>query len=95
MFVQLSGTLGLVLASSFVAYYDKIQHKGMYYLTILIAISALHVLKCMRESHAQPWRFAGKWIAIVFFILAYSRMAYIDIYLIDHARRESIAGFGL
>ncbi|MCY4021576.1 MAG: hypothetical protein OXG39_19410 [Chloroflexi bacterium] len=93
VFVQLSGSLGLILASSFVAYYDKIQHKGLYCLTILVAISALHSLQIMRKSRVKPWRFVGGLTAIVFFVLTYSRIAYIEVFMIERARHDSIAGF--
>ena len=93
LFVQLAGSIGLLLASSFVAHYDKIQHKGIYYLTILIAISALHVLQSMRNGASRLWRIAGKWILVAFLVLTFARIAYIEYYLIDRARRESFAGF--
>ena len=93
VFVQLSGTLGLILASSFVAYYDRIQHKGLYCLTILVAISALHCLHIMRRSRVKSWRIVGSLTAIVFFILTYSRIAYIEGFMIERNRRDSIAGF--
>jgi len=93
VFVQLSGSLGLILASSFVAYYDKIQHKGLYCLTLLVAMSALHSLQIMRKSHVKPWRFVGGLTAIVFFVLTYSRIAYIEVFMIERARHDSIAGF--
>lgn len=93
VYVQLSGALGLLLASSFVAYYDRIQHKGLYGLTILIAIAALHSLRIMRNSMEKPWRFVSGLTMIVFFVLTYSRIIYVEFFIIERAYQDSIAGF--
>lgn len=93
IFVQLSASLGLLLASGFVLHYDQNQYKGLYYLSILVAISALLTLQRWHDRSNPLIRLAAKAIATVFFVLAFSRMAYIDLFLVHRAHSESIASF--
>ncbi len=93
IFVQLSASLGLLLALSFVLFYDQNQYKGIYSLSILVAISALLALQRFHNSANRFSTVAVKFIVVVFFVLAFSRMAFIGDFLLERTRRESIAAF--
>ena len=93
-YVLSSGFLGLLLALGFTIHYDNNQYKGIYFLSILVSISALFVLKRLREGKKRHWRLLGYWIAFILFLLMSSRLLFVEHYLINRPSLDKYGGFG-
>ena len=93
LFIQISGVLGLLLGSALTVT-DVNQYKGFYFLSIVLSISALFALRCLRECKKRNWRLLGNWIAFILFLLLSSRMLYVEHYLINRPSLDKYGGFG-
>lgn len=91
-FIQICGVLGLLLASGLTITGDN-HYKGLYFLAIVLSISALLALQTFRESGRSVWRYAGLAITIVLLILVFLRIIYVDYTMLNKARTSPYRGF--
>lgn len=91
-FIQISGLLGLLLGSGLTITIDN-QYKGFYFLAIVLCISALLALKCMRYSTGKSWTYAGQVISSILLILVFLRIIYVDYALLRRANTNTYRGF--
>ena len=93
IFIQLCGVLGLLLGSGLTITIEN-QYKGLYFLAIVLSISALYALQNLRNSASILWRFIGRTTTIVLLVLVFARIAYVDYTLLNKDRNSPFAGFG-
>ncbi len=91
-FIHISGGLGLLLGSGLLIT-DVNQYKGSYFLTIVLAMSSLLALERLKESDSLVWRRTGRIIAIILFALVFSRIIYVDLFMLNKGRTSEYAGF--
>ncbi|MCY4539527.1 MAG: hypothetical protein OXE52_15015 [Chloroflexi bacterium] len=91
-FFQISGLLGLLLGSGLTLTADN-HYKGFYFLAIVLCISALLALQCLRNSTQKSWTFAGQVISSLLLILVFLRIIYVDYSLLRRASTNPYRGF--
>ncbi|MCY4072311.1 MAG: hypothetical protein OXG60_13520 [Chloroflexi bacterium] len=91
-FFQISGLLGLLLGSGLTITIDN-QYKGFYFLAIVLCISALFALQCLRNSTRKSSTFAGHVISSFLVILVFLRIIYVDYSLLRRASANPYRGF--
>jgi len=91
-FFQISGLLGLLLGSGLTITIDN-HYKGFYFLAIVLCISALFALQCLRNSARKSWTFAGRAISSLLLILVILRIIYVDYSLLRRASTNPYRGF--
>ncbi len=91
-FLQISGLLGLLLGSGLTITINN-QYKGFYFLAIVLCISALFALQCLRNSARKSWTFAGQVISSLLLILVFLRIIYVDYSLLRRASTNPYRGF--
>ena len=91
-FIQISGLLGLALASGLSITIEN-QYKGSYFLAIVLSISALFALQNLIKSGKSHWRKSGRLIAIPLFVLVFLRIIYIDYSLLNKSSTNDYKGF--
>ena len=75
-FVQVSGMLGIV-TTSVLELPDNGQYKTIYYLSILMAISALMALNTAVQSGKTAWSKAARLLTIVAVVLVFAQIAFV------------------
>ena len=92
VFIQTSGLLGLLLGASLTITGGN-HYKGVYFLAIVLCISALFALRNMRFSESPRWRRVGATITIMLIILVFLRIIYVDISLLNKSITNEYRGF--
>ncbi len=91
-FIQLSGGLGLLLGSGLLITIDN-QYKGSYFLSIVLAMSSLLALQRLKNSDRLVWKRAGRIIATALFALVFSRIIYVDLFMLNKGQTSKYTGF--
>ena len=91
-FIQISGGLGLLLGSGLLITIDN-QYKGGYFLSIVLAMSSLLALKRLKNSDRLVWKRAGQITAIILFALVFSRLTYVDLFMLNKGKTGEFTGF--
>lgn len=76
-FIQLCGFIAL-LPATFLTLPDNNQYKGIYFLGMLMALSALFALRTMRQQESMNWRRSGRAITLLLYILVLSQVIYVS-----------------
>ncbi len=74
--VQVCGWLALLLTSLLELPNDD-QHKAVYYVCILIAISALLALQTLEVKTGRAGKMAARWLLMCFVILAFAKLIFV------------------
>ena len=82
IFIQTSGLLGLLLGAGLTITGNS-QYKGMYFVAVVISISALLTLRNLRFSGNTRLKNVGRMFVILLLVLAYLRILYIDYSLLN------------
>ena len=72
---------------------DHNQYKGVYFLGILMALSALFALRTMQQHKSVRWRGFGKTIAILLYILVLSQIIYVSSSYVNRAGNYAAKGY--
>ncbi|MDE2951382.1 MAG: hypothetical protein OXT68_11505 [Chloroflexota bacterium] len=91
-FFQISCFLGLLLGASLTITGNN-HYKGVYFLAIVLCISALFALRNMRFSVSLLWRRVGATISVLLLVLVFLRIIYIDISLLNKSITNEYRGF--
>ena len=92
-FIQICGLLGLLLGSGLTITIEN-QYKGLYFLAIVLSVSALFALGNLQNSASRLWRYVGRTTTIVLLVLVFARIAYVDYTLLNKDRNSPFRGFG-
>ena len=84
-FIQISCLIALLLTAA-LELPDRNQYKGVYFLSMLMAVSALFALRTMQNSDKKRWRQVGWMIQALLLMLVFSQVIYVNRYYIDRAR---------
>ena len=84
-FIQISCLIALLLTAA-LELPDRNQYKGVYFLTMLMAVSALFALQTMQNSDKKRWRQVGWMIQALLLMLVFSQVIYANRHYIDRAR---------
>ncbi len=84
-FIQISCLIALLLTAA-LELPGRNQYKGVYFLTMLMAVSALFALQTMQNSDKKRWRQVGWMIQALLLMLVFSQVIYVNCYYIDRAR---------
>ena len=76
-FIQLCGFIAL-LPATFLTLPDNNQYKGIYFLGMLMVLSALFALRTMRQHKRARWRRSGRAVAVLLYILVFSQVIYVS-----------------
>ncbi len=76
-FIQLCGFIAL-LPATFLTLPDSNQYKGIYFLGMLMVLSALFALRTMRQHRSARWRRSGRAVAVLLYILVLSQVIYVS-----------------
>ncbi len=76
-FIQLCGFMAL-LPVTFLTLPDSNQYKGVYFLGMLMVLSALFALRTMRQQKRMNWRRFGGSLAVLLYILVLSQVIYVS-----------------
>ncbi|MCY4072312.1 MAG: hypothetical protein OXG60_13525 [Chloroflexi bacterium] len=76
-FIQLCGFIAL-LPATFLTLPDSNQYKGVYFLGMLMVLSALFALRTMRQHERMNWRRSGRALAVLLYILVLSQVIYVS-----------------
>lgn len=76
-FIQLCALIAL-LPATFLTLPDSNQYKGVYFLGMLMALSALFALQTMRQHESVNWRRLGRALAVLLYILVFSQVIYVS-----------------
>jgi len=76
-FIQLCALIAL-LPATFLTLPDSNQYKGVYFLGMLMALSALFVLRTMRQHESMNWRRSGRAVEVLLYILVLSQVIYVS-----------------
>ena len=91
-FVALCGFIAL-LPTTFMTLPDHNQYKGVYFLGMLMALSALFALRTMQQHKSVRWRGFGKTIAILLYILVLSQIIYVSSSYVNRAGNYAAKGY--
>ena len=72
---------------------DHNQYKGVYFLGMLLALSALFALRTMQQHKSVRWRLIGKTIAILLYILVLSQIIYVSSSYVKRAGNYAAQGY--
>jgi hypothetical protein len=92
-FIQLCGVSGLLMGSGLSITIEN-QYKGLYFLAIVLSVSALLALKHLQSSQSAVWRYVGRTATIALLLLVFARIVYVDYTLLNKARISPFKGFG-
>ena len=92
LFIQISVVMGLLLGSALTVT-DANQYKGFYFLSIVLSISALFALQTLNNSERTLWRYTGRVIMILLFVLVFSRIIFIEQSLLNKVHSNPFLGF--
>ena len=76
IYLQICCAIGLLL-TTLLTLPDANQYKGVYFVAILMAISALMALRGMRASKSRFWRRIAGSISLLFYFLVLTQIAYV------------------
>ena len=76
-FIQLCVFIAL-LPATFLTLPDNNQYKGIYFLGMLMALSALFALRSMRQHERMNWRRCGRVLAALLYILVLTQVIYVS-----------------
>ncbi len=76
-FIQLCGFIAL-LPATFLTLPDSNQYKGVYFLGMLMVLSALFALRTMRQHESMNWRSLGRVLSVLLYILVLSQVIYVS-----------------
>ena len=91
-FIALCGFIAL-LPTTFMTLPDHNQYKGVYFLGMLMALSALFALRTMQQHKSVHWQRFGKTIAILLFILVLSQVIYVSSSYVNRAGNYAAKGY--
>ncbi len=91
-FIALCGFIAL-LPTTFMTLPDHNQYKGVYFLGMLMALSALFALRTMQQHKSVRWRGFGKTIAILLYILVLSQIIYVSSSYVNRAGNYEAKGY--
>ena len=91
-FIALCGFIAL-LPTTFMTLPDHNQYKGVYFLGMLLALSALFALRTMQQHKSVHWQRFGKTIAILLFILVLSQVIYVSSSYVNRAGNYAAKGY--
>lgn len=77
IFIQLCAFIAL-LPATFLTLPDQNQYKGIYFLGMLMALSALFALRAMRHQNRASWRRCGRAAEILLYVLVLSQVMYVS-----------------
>ena len=83
-FIQIAGLLALLL-TSMLTLPDGNQYKGVYFLAMLMAISALFALQTMQNSRQDRWQWLGWIMTGILLALVFSKVLYANYHYIRQA----------
>ena len=84
-FIQISCLIALLLTAA-LELPDRNQYKAVYFLAVLMAVSALFALRTMQNSDKNHWRLIGWVIASALLVLVFSQVIYANRHYINRAR---------
>ncbi len=84
-FIQISCWIALLLTAA-LELPGRNHYKGVYFLTMLMAVSALFALQTMQNSDKKRWRQVGWVIQALLLMLVFSKVIYVNRYYINRAR---------
>ncbi|MCY4539528.1 MAG: hypothetical protein OXE52_15020 [Chloroflexi bacterium] len=76
-YIQLCALIAL-LPATFLTLPDSNQYKGVYFLGMLMALSALFALRTMRQQESMSWRHAGRAAAALLYVLVLTQVIYVS-----------------
>ena len=91
-YIQLCGFIAL-LPATFLTLPDTNQYKGVYFLGMLMTLSALFALRTMRQSQSGYWRRAGRAGEVLLYILALSQVLYVSFSNVNRAGNYAEQGY--
>lgn len=77
VYIQLCALIAL-LPATFLTLPDNNQYKGIYFLGMLMALSALFALQTMRRHESVNWRRFGGALSVLLYILVVSQVIYVS-----------------
>ena len=83
-FIQISCLIALLLTAA-LELPDRNQYKAVYFLAVLMAVSALFALRTMQNSDKKHWRLIGWMIASALLVLVFSQVIYANRHYINRA----------
>ena len=91
-YIQLCGFIAL-LPATFLTLPDTNQYKGVYFLGMLMTLSALFALRKMRQAQSGYWRRAGRAGEVLLYILALSQVLYVSFSNVNRAGNYAEQGY--
>ena len=91
-YIQLCGFIAL-LPATFLTLPDTNQYKGVYFLGMLMTLSALFALRAMRQAQSGYWRRAGRAGEVLLYILALSQVLYVSFSNVNRAGNYAEQGY--
>ncbi len=91
-YIQLCGFIAL-LPATFLTLPDNNQYKGVYFLGMLMTLSALFALRTMRQAQSVYWRRSGRAGEVLLYILALSQVIYVSFSNVNRAGNYAEQGY--
>ncbi len=91
-YIQLCGFIAL-LPATFLTLPDNNQYKGVYFLGMLMTLSALFALRTMRQHRSVYWRRSGRAVEALLYILALSQVLYVSFSNVNRAGNYAEQGY--
>ena len=92
IYIQLCGFIAL-LPATFLTLPDNNQYKGVYFLGMLMVLSALFALRTMCKRKGAHWQRAGRAIALFLYLLVLSQVIYVSFSNVNRAGNYAGQGY--